>query len=507
MNTVRRRWFAIVAGPPLALLLAGAAHAEPVTITVLHTNDVYEIAPKEGRGGLAELATLLQRERAAAEHSITTFGGDLISPSVLSSLTRGAQMIELYNLLGTDVAVLGNHELDFGPEVAAQRIEESDFPWLGTNVLGRDGKPAVGTVGVHMMEVGGYKIGFFGLLAPETTVLSSPGPTITIAPPIATATAAVAQLEADGADVIVALTHDDIADDRELARRVEAVDLILGGHDHDPITFHEGGTLIVKAGYDAHYLAAIDLSIDRVKQGGEEVVDVVPMAWRYLSTAGVEPDPKIEAVVSRYENQLDKELAVPVGTTTVMLDTRRSTVRRAESNFGNLIADAMRAGLGAEVALMNGGGIRGDRTYAPGAVLTGKDVLTELPFGNVAVLLELSGADLLAALENGVSQVEDGAGRFPQVSGMSFTYDPAKPPGSRIVEAEIGGRPVEASRVYKLATNEYVYGGGDGYAALSRGRPVIDPSAAKLLASMVMDYIAQRGEVAPETEGRITRIE
>jgi 5'-nucleotidase/UDP-sugar diphosphatase len=502
----RQRGFAMVAGPALALVLAGAALAEPLTITVLHTNDVYEIAPKEGRGGLAELSTLLQRERAAAAHSITTFGGDLISPSVLSGLTQGAQMIELYNLLGTDVAVLGNHEFDYGPEVAAQRIKESNFPWLGTNVLGPDGKPAVGTVDRHIMDFDGYKIGFFGLLAPETDVLSAPGPDITIAPLIETATAAARRLEAEGADVIVALTHDDIADDRELARSVEEIDLILGGHDHDPITFYEGGTLIVKAGYDAHYLAAIDLAIDRVRKGDEEEVEVLPTAWRYLSTAGVTPDPKVKAVVARYEDRLDQELGVPVGTTTVTLDTRRSTVRTAESNFGDLITDAMRAGVGAEVALMNGGGIRGDRTYAPGTVLTRKDVLTELPFGNVTVLIELSGADLLAALENGVSQVEDAAGRFPQVSGMSYTYDPSEPPGSRIVQAEVGGQPVDASRVYKVASNEYVYGGGDGYEALSRGTALIDPSGGTLLATMVIDYIAERGEIAPQIEGRITRV-
>ena len=171
-----QRWFAIVAAAALILLLGGGALADPVRITVLHTNDVYEIAPQQGRGGLAELATLLQRERAAAAHSITTFGGDLISPSVFSGITEGAQMIELYNLLGTDVAVLGNHEFDFGPEIAARRVRELTFPWLGTNVLGRDGKPAVGTVDLHLIEVGGYRIGFFGLLTPDTAVLSSPGP-------------------------------------------------------------------------------------------------------------------------------------------------------------------------------------------------------------------------------------------------------------------------------------------------------------------------------------------
>ena len=140
MSTLQRS----LAGPAaaLALLLAGGAFADPVTITLLHTNDVYEIAPEEGRGGLAELMTLLEQERARAAHSITTFGGDLISPSVLSGLTQGTQMIELYNLLGTDIAVLGNHEFDFGPEVLAERVTASAFPWLGSNVLGPDGRPA-----------------------------------------------------------------------------------------------------------------------------------------------------------------------------------------------------------------------------------------------------------------------------------------------------------------------------------------------------------------------------
>jgi 2',3'-cyclic-nucleotide 2'-phosphodiesterase (5'-nucleotidase family) len=505
MSRLRRSSAAPVVGALLGVLIIGGARAEPVTITLLHTNDVYEIAPKDGRGGLAELMTLLTRERAAAAHSITTFGGDLISPSVLSSLTRGSQMIDLYNRLGIEVAVLGNHEFDYGPEVLAERIAASAFPWLASNVLGQGGRPALGTAATHVIERAGYRIGFFGILALETDVLSSPGDAITFAPILATASAAVERLEADGADLIVALTHDDLADDRELARRVAGIDVILGGHDHDPITFYEGGVLIAKAGYDAHYLAAIDLAVERVIERDREVVEVIP-AWRYLSTAGVAPDPEIQAVVERYNAELDAKLEVPVGTTDVALDSRRATVRSAESNFGNLVADAMREAVGAEVALANGGGMRGDRLYEPGTVLTRKDILSELPFGNVVVLIELSGVDLLAALENGVSQIEDAAGRFPQVSGMSYRYDAGKPAGRRIVAVEVGGRPLARDRVYKLATNEYVYGGGDGYAALARGKPIIDPSAGTLMAGAVMDYIARQGAIAPKVEGRITRL-
>jgi 5'-nucleotidase / UDP-sugar diphosphatase len=506
MPTVRRiGGMALAIGGALLLLFAGAAWAEPVTITFLHTNDVYEIAPVGGQGGLAELGTLLKQERARSEHSVTTFGGDLISPSVLSGLTKGTQMIDLMGRLGVDIAVLGNHEFDYGPEVLAEQIRASSFPWLGTNVLGADGKPVAGTVETKMIDVAGYKIGFFGLLTPETDVLSSPGPGITFAQVVETAAAAVENLRAAGADLIVALTHENLADDRELVRRVQGIDLILGGHDHDPMTIYEGGTLIVKAGHDADYLAAIDLRVDRVEKRGKEVVEVLP-TWRYLSTAGVKPDPEIQAAIDQYQAKLDQELGQPVGITTVLLDSRRSTVRVAESNLGDLIADAIRAGVGAEVALTNGGGIRGDRTYDPGTLLTRKDILTELPFGNVAMLIELSGADLLAALENGVSQVEDKAGRFPQVSGMDFTFDASKPPGSRVVEVKIAGEPLDPDRTYRVATNDYIFGGGDGYTALGKGKAIIDASAATLMATMVMDYIAAKGTVAPAVEGRITRL-
>ncbi|HET6466905.1 MAG TPA: 5'-nucleotidase C-terminal domain-containing protein [Geminicoccaceae bacterium] len=483
----------------------GKVAAEPVTITFLHTNDVYEIAPKGGQGGLAELKTLLDQERAQNPNVIITFGGDLISPSVMSGLTKGKQMIELYNALGTQVAVPGNHEFDFGPEVAKERIAESEFPWLGTNVLGADGAPALGMKDLEIIDVGGYKVGFFGVLTEETTALSSPGPDVTFAPVVETATAAAAKLKEQGADLVVALTHLSLADDRALLREVDDVDLVLGGHDHDPITFYEGGKLVVKAGYDAHYLAAVDVHVDRVKRGEQEVVTWRP-SWRYLSTAGVTPEPGVQAIVARWESELDAELNVEIGTTAVELDATRETVRTAESNVGNLITDAIREAVGADVALIGGGGIRGDKRYEPGTTLTRKDVLTELPFGNVTVLVELSGADLRAALENGVSQVADKAGRFPQVSGLTFTYDMARPAGDRVTKVEVGGAPLDDAKTYKVATNDYMLGGGDGYTSLENGKVLIDASGGKLMASQVIDYIAAKGEVAPEVEGRITRL-
>ena len=222
-----------------------------------------------------------------------------------------------------------------------------------------------------------------------------------------------------------------------------------------------------------------------------------------VSTAAITPDPEIKAIVDRHNATLDEQLNVPVGKTSVELDSRRATVRTVESNIGDLIADAMRAGVGADVALTNGGGIRGDRTYDAGTTLTRKDILSELPFGNVTVLMELSGANLLAALENGVSEVENKAGRFPQISGMTLVYDPAAPKGSRVTEVKINGRPLDKAATYRVATNDFIASGGDGYAALKSGKVLVDASGATLMATTVMNYIGALGNVAPKTEGRI----
>ena len=144
-----------------------------------------------------------------------------------------------------------------------------------------------------------------------------------------------------------------------------------------------------------------------------------------------------------------------------------------------------------------------DRLYDPGTTLTRRDILRELPFGNIGVLLELPGADLLAALEHGVSQVEEKAGRFPQVSGIRLVYNPNKPVGSRVVEVQVGGKPLDPRASYRVATSDYMFKGGDGYSSLSKGKALIDMSGGTLMATTVMRYIATRGAVAPQLEGRI----
>ncbi len=476
----------------MLFFLALTARAEEHRLTFLHVNDVYEISPEDGWGGLAGLGTLLELERARNPGAIFTFGGDLVSPSVISTYTQGAHMVALMNDLRLDVAVVGNHELDRGPAVAAQRFGESHFPWLGANVVGADGQMLPGVVATTTLRRNDVDLGFVGVLTPSITVTG--GPVVT--DPIEAAKAAVAELQAQGIELVVAITHLDVADDLALVRAVPEIDLVLGGHDHAPIAVMEGTTLVFKAGSDAHWLGVVELRVD------PEAHTVVP-SWRMIANHGIVPAAEVQARVDTYEQALDVTLLKPLGKTKVPLDTRKHLVRAEETAFGNYVADVLRARLGADVAFVNGGGIRGDRTYKGGDVLTSKDVVGELPFANKAVLLEVSGADLRACLERGLSGLPEKEGRFLQVSGLSFTYDPGAPVGSRLREVSVGDAPLDPAKRYRLATNDYLADGGDGFDALRAAKVLTGEEEGELISTLVIESIVREKKIAPRVDDRI----
>ncbi|CCG09055.1 bifunctional metallophosphatase/5'-nucleotidase [Pararhodospirillum photometricum] len=509
-GTRRARWGAglLVVG----LLLGGPAWAEgrpSAVLRLLHVNDVYEVDPDaEGAGGLAALKTLVahERSRPGADQTVVTFGGDLISPSLLSGLDQGAHMLTAMGQVGVEVAVPGNHEFDFGAPVLARLLGSTPFPWLGTNVLGQDGQPFAGMERTALRSVGAYKVGFLGVLTPETTKLSSPGATVRFAPVVETVRETVAALKAQGADVIVALTHQDVADDRALLERVPAIDVIVGGHDHEGIVWSDQGRVILKAGSDAKALGVIDLTLQERPTKTGPVVTTRPDV-RLIPNVGQTPDPALAGLIAQWHASLDDALGQPLVTLGVPLDSRRAAVRTQESTMGDLIADALRIGTGADVALVNGGGIRADRLYDAGASLSARDVLTELPFGNVVMVLRLTGAELRAALEHGLSAVEEGAGRFPQVSGLTLTWDRKKPAGSRLVTVAVAGTPLDPAASYTLATTNFTADGGDGY-TFGTARPVVDASAGRLMTTLVIDYLKSLGgEVKTLETGRLIPVE
>jgi len=479
----------------LLVALTPSVFAEGTKITFLHTNDMGEISGKPGYGGFPELATLITLERQRSRNAITTFGGDLISPSLMSGLSHGIEMVDMLNALKVDVAVLGNHEFDFGPDVTRSRVAQSEFSWLASNVKVVGGAPALGTSNIFVKEVGGFKIGFIGLVTPETTSLSSPGDKIQFDDVVTSAKESIEILKQNGAEIFVALTHMDLSDDLRLAKEVSGLHAILGGHDHRTFASVESGVAILQAGSDLRYLGVLDLEVERKEKRGRKYLSVIP-SWKILATSNVVPDATIAGMTEKFGTLLDKKLDVAVGETHIPLDTRRISVRTKQTTFGRFIALAMKEEVKADIGFTNGGGIRGDREYEAGSVLTRKDILRELPFGNVTVLLEVSGSNILKLLEHSVSKVEDGAGRFGHFVGVSFIFDTKNPTGSRVSQVSINGEPVDPNKIYTLATNDYVAGGGDGFAMLKKSKHVIDKAAGTLMATTVMNYIKEKGGIS-----------
>jgi 2',3'-cyclic-nucleotide 2'-phosphodiesterase/3'-nucleotidase len=264
-------------------------------------------------------------------------------------------------------------------------------------------------------------------------------------------------------------------------------------------------TLLSFAGDQYDYVGELALEVD-----GSGVVDHA-FALHDVGARASRPDPWVKYLQDHYESQLDEQLDVVIGQTTVPLDVRESTVRARESNFGNYIADAIRADVDADAALMNGGGIRTDSLYFEDASeddpadITQKLVVNVLPFPNNVVELEVSGETLLQALENGVSRVEEQSGRFPQVSGIEYTYDPGAAVGERIVEATLEGEEIDPEGTYELATNDFVAGGGDGYEMFADATRLLPSNEGALLSDLVATTIEAEGTISPTTEGRITR--
>ncbi|MBS0605166.1 MAG: bifunctional metallophosphatase/5'-nucleotidase [Verrucomicrobia bacterium] len=482
-------------------LCISSVEAKTVQFTILTFNDFYTVErSSDGRGGFAGLSTLLKQQRANSRYSITTVNGDFLFPSILSSYDKGAHRVDLMNDLKVDLVVLGNHEFDFGIDVLNQRMGESKFRYLTANAFNLDNKPFTGDQQTYIVDVEGVKIGFFGLITVETPLLSSTEKKVNFTPVSYTARQMVRQLKNAGADVIVALTHLFIDDDRKLAQEVPEIDLILGGHDHEPISWYNGRTFVHKSGQNAYFLTRIDLTIDKNEQTSK--VMVYP-TWEVICNCLVPQDPVIAEKIATLEERFDAFALEPIAVVKERLDSTNPAIRTKETSMGNLVADAIRFTCEADAAIIGGGLIRGDKIYEPGTVITLKDLLSELPFSNLNMVVEITGKEILEALENGVSQVEGKAGRFPQVSGIQYAFDLGHKPGKRVCDVKINGKPLDPLKFYKVATVDYMYNGGDGYNSFRKGRVLLDDLQHQETVQCVIEYVKKLGEIAYRFEERI----
>lgn len=505
-------------------LATATSTAEPnpdgnFALTILHTNDVHaHHAPNaDGDGGAALAASVIKQVREVSPNTLLLSAGDTFIGTLFYVMHHGIDSAELMNMMQYDAMTLGNHEFDEGDGNLALFIEQLDFPMVAANV-NFDNSTALKdkTVPYVILEKGGEKIGVIGVVNPETPTLSRPGSDLVFEGDLAQIVQAdVDELTSAGVNKIIVLSHIGYAADTELAQAVSGVDIIVGGHTHTVLANYdvrasgaypteveslEGKTvLVVQAGEYLEYIGKLDVEFDPngdlLQWSGDTV---------YLSHF-ITPDPEVSTLIATLNAPIEALTQEVIGETSVYLEGDRKVCRFEECNLGNLITDAMRAETGAQVALENGGGIRA--SIEQGEVTLG-DVLTVLPFGNLVSTLSLSGTDLRAVLENGVSKIEEGAGRFLQVSGLRYQFDLTQPVGSRIVSVDILDAqgeyvPLDPAAIYTVATNDFMRGGGDGFTVMAEN--AIDAyDFGRPLDEVLADYIKAHEPVDIELEGRIS---
>lgn len=515
-----------------------AQEGETFALTILHTNDTHSHHEpnNDGDGGAARQATVVNQIRAEEENVLLLDGGDRFTGTLFHQQYRGQDNVQIMNAIGYDAMTLGNHEFDDGDEVLAAFIDGLNFPVVTSNVDFSASEILAGKVQPWViLDVNGQQIGIVGLVTPETPILSSPGDELVFNSDLVSATqTAVDELTAQGVNKIILVTHVGLQADLEVAAATSGVDVIVGGHSHTllgnryvasqgeyPVEATSASgepVLIVQAGSNNTYLGRLDVEFDAngVLTGWEG--DTILLS-RYIT-----PDETVAGIITDLSGPIEELRNTPVGTSAVFLVGDRSFCRVTECNLGNLIADALREETGAQIAIMNGGGIRANIPdvetppadawvlASPEEVTLG-EVLTVLPFGNLVSTFSLSGADVLAALENGVSRVgsDEGTGRFPQVSGLRFVFNAAAEPGSRIVSVEVLGEdgnyaPLDPDATYTVASNDFLRNGGDGYSMFAEN--AINPyDFGRPLDQVVADYIAANSPVNPQLEGRITQLD
>jgi 5'-nucleotidase/UDP-sugar diphosphatase len=510
-----KKWQAVFCSAFIFFLLVTSTCAQQAEIRILHVNDFHGFAEpykplgsEERLGGIPYLAAKANELRKE-KPSLLLSAGDMIQGNNWANLFQGESVMEWMNEMRFDAMVLGNHEFDFGQEVLKRRISEARFPILGANVEGLD--PLTPYV---IKKVEGIRVGVIGIVTEDVPLSTHPRNVagLKFISPIETVEKYIKELK-EKADVIVVLSHIGYPSDRDLAEKVKGIDVIVGGHSHTKIVnpVAVGNTLIVQAWEHGKALGVLDLSVKGGKIIGFE---------GHLEEIRPEKDGEDSAtlaILRKYRERVDAVLSKRIGETEVDLDGEN--VRKRETNLGNLIADIMRRASGADITLINGGGIR--TSIRKGEVRV-KDIYSVLPFDNYIVAIKLAGRQIREALEHGVSAVEDEEGRFPQVSGLSFKYSPSGKRGSRIKEISVAGHPIDLDKEYSVATNDFLAAGGDGYKAfgeaikssrdfaviggMMKGEKVVYSESDRWLRDVVVEYIREKKRIAPLIEGRIIEI-
>jgi 5'-nucleotidase / UDP-sugar diphosphatase len=521
-----------------ALAMSASASFADYTLNILHINDWHSriesnnkfestcSAEDEGKGecigGAARLVTAIaqERQKLQGQNVLLLSAGDNFQGSLFYTTYKGKAEAEFLNLMKFDAMTLGNHEFDDGEAALAPFLDIIKFPVTTANVkpgaqskLGDRIKPSL------VLEIGGQKIGIVGGLTNDVVDISSPGPNVTIEDDVTAMTAEVEKLKAAGVNKIIALTHIGYTRERDVIAKIPGVDVVVGGHSHsllsntDPKAEGPYPTMVdnpdgykvpvVQAASYSKYLGEIKIVFDDNGVVKEATGDPI-----FLDKS-VTPDATVLARIKELGAPIEALKTQEVSETTAAIDGSRDNCRARECAMGDLVSDAILdrvKGQGVQIVFQNGGGLRASIDQG---VVTMGEVLTVLPFQNTLSTFQITGKDVVAALENGTSQLEEGAGRFAQVAGLKYSFDKSAPVNSRISAVEVmdGGawKPIDPAKTYLAATNNYVRQGGDGYKIFATdGQNAYDYGPG--LEQVVADYLQANRPYTPKLDGRITEI-
>ena len=527
--------FAKRAAPVLVTALVGAlwgglAQAED-TVTILHTNDFHSrVEPiskydspcsaedntaGECFGGYARLVTAIADARSRNPDAFLFDGGDQFQGSLFYTYYKGKVAAEIMNTLQYDAMTVGNHEFDDGPAVLRQFIDDVNFPVVMSNAdVSLEPTLANKLMKSTVIEKAGKKYGIIGLTPQNTNDLASPGKNVTFSDPVAAVQGEVDELTAQGIDRIIVLSHSGYELDKAVAAQTTGVDVIVGGHTNTllsnvneraagPYPTMVNDTAIVQAYAYGKFIGELSVTFgdngELISASGEPI----------MVDGEVVEDKETVARVSELAAPLEEIHSKIVAESAAVIEGNREVCRVQECEMGTLVADALLDRVkdqGVDFAIMNSGGLRA--SIDAGEVTMG-EVLTVLPFQNTLATFQISGADIVAALENGVSQVEEVAGRFPQVSGMKFTWDASQPANEgRIVEVQVDvdgqWQPLDEDAVYSVVTNNFVRSGGDGYSMFAeKAQNAYDYGPN--VEDVVAEFLAENAPYTPSLHGRISQ--
>jgi 2',3'-cyclic-nucleotide 2'-phosphodiesterase (5'-nucleotidase family) len=488
--------------------------------------------------------------------SLVSVNGDFLGGSRLAEKTNGRAVIEVLNHMNVDLVTVGNHEFDYGAEELMDRIDESKFLWLGANITDlRTGAIMKGVQAHKLIDVDGVQVGVFGLCTRSTPTQSYPGEHISFGDPIASAKLCVAALHAQGAQVIVAVTHLSLKEDQRLLEQVPAIDVLLGGHDHDPVSMMQQDSLLFKCGQNAYWVGVVDVFLssatnsDDDSESDSKATSTTPgsppqppknsddmervkpfLSWSMISTKGVTEDPYCIDIVKAHHMRVEKQEQAKLASLGVNLDhtlgvldcefsTKTASLRTRPSAAGEFFANCMHRyysnlhGAVVDLATLNGGFIRGDKMYDAATPLTIRTVKEEIPFPRITARIAILGKNLLKGVEQQLRFLPAPSGSFPNFSdAVQMVFDPKRPPLERVVSFSINGEPLEMDRAYTMVMTEFLAAGGDGCDGYLNHEK-LEEVKGRLVSDIVIELLSHEAKenptkkLSPMLSGRVVAVE